>query len=296
MFYVADIIGSLDDSCQLEANMDGLIVFNGADRIDKDGTIDTIEINFCTAPRSNKARISLYIIRAKENNPKLFSIFTHLKPISDLKESIGEQTFKVEIRVERGDYLGFNFDNQAGNPFALERDSYFAKILSSFNSSRHSVSHMTDMNNIYEEPIFTHCVNQGISVCFTIKDTRDIKENIRNKFKQWRHSHSADGNELNVLTTPRRQQLHSSYYSKRLLITFSKIFRLDLTKFQEHDNMLRETSIAQDHWELELEIIKEEERDEIGREKISLLRTNQNKHKYEKKQLTVREILNKSSD
>jgi len=47
------------------------------------------------------------------------------------------------------------------------------------------------------------------------------------------------------------------------------MYRLDLTKFQKRDNMLRESSIAQDYWESELETIKEKELDESGRRKKS---------------------------
>jgi len=47
------------------------------------------------------------------------------------------------------------------------------------------------------------------------------------------------------------------------------MYRLDLTKFQKRDNMLRESSIAQDYWESELEAIKENERNESGRRKKS---------------------------
>ncbi len=45
------------------------------------------------------------------------------------------------------------------------------------------------------------------------------------------------------------------------------MFFLDLTKFQERDNMLRESSIAQDYWQRELKHIIEQERDEVDREK-----------------------------
>ncbi len=51
--------------------------------------------------------------------------------------------------------------------------------------------------------------------------------------------------------------------------------RLDLTKFQKRDNMLRESSIAQDYWESELKVIKESEREEFGQRKTSESRTSE---------------------
>ncbi|CAF1244195.1 unnamed protein product [Rotaria sordida] len=41
----------------------------------------------------------------------------------------------------------------------------------------------------------------------------------------------------------------------------------NLNKFQERNNMLRESSIAQDHWQHDLKRIVEQERDEVDREK-----------------------------
>jgi hypothetical protein len=44
--------------------------------------------------------------------------------------------------------------------------------------------------------------------------------------------------------------------------SFHRFYSLDLTEFQKRDNMLRESSIAQDHWQEELKRIMQEERGE----------------------------------
>jgi len=154
----------------------------------------------------------VYIIKKKKDNPNQFLIQNDLKPISDLQTSVGVQTFKVQIPVEKGDYLGFHFADNAGNPFTLERDSYFTKLDSS-KSARLSASNMNRNPSMPEVLTFIHCASQGISVRFTIKDDLSIREKIREKFIPWRKVHP-DVGELNVLPMQRSQRPHSSYYSK----------------------------------------------------------------------------------
>jgi hypothetical protein len=45
------------------------------------------------------------------------------------------------------------------------------------------------------------------------------------------------------------------------------VFYLDLTNFQIRDNMLRESSIAQVHWQSVLKTVIEEERNGLSRDK-----------------------------
>jgi hypothetical protein len=212
MYYVGNALGSLDNSSQLAANTYGLIVFNGTDRIDYDGLIDRISINFCTAPSSCEARIRVYIIKKNTDNPNQFSIQDDSTYINDLQASEGVQTFKVQIPVEKGDYLGFYFDNDAGNPFTLERDSYYAKLDSS-ESARLSPMDISRNQSLPEELTFIHCASQGISVRFRIKDDRGICEKIREKFRRWSNVHPGVG-ESNVLPMQTPQHPHSFYYSK----------------------------------------------------------------------------------
>jgi hypothetical protein len=196
--------GSLDNSTQLDANLSGLIVFNGSDRIDRNGKIDRISINFCKAPTSSAAVIKLYVIKAKESNPTQFNISEHRTPISELKESDGVQIFKKQdISVKPGDYLGFYFGSGAGSPFTLNRDSYFAKLPTS----------AVDMQNgKSKEPLFLHCVSQGITASFRIKDTRNIWVRIKETFRRPNtvNLESTDGS--NTSTTDRSQKTETNIY------------------------------------------------------------------------------------
>ncbi len=211
MFCLDNTIGSIDTNSSIDANLSGLIVFNGADRIDRNGTINKISINFCRAPTSNTAVIRLYIIKAKTKNPTQFDICEHQQPISDLNESSGVQTFKVRIFVEKGDYLGFHFPFDAGSPFTLNCDSYFAKLP---HSSR-NVPNFLDTK--CEELSFLHCASQGISVKFTIKDTRSIRQRIIETFKRSNTSNLESDDQTNALSTGRLHQTERVYYSKNFL-------------------------------------------------------------------------------
>lgn len=218
MFCLDNTIGSLDSSSQLDANLSGLIVFNGADRIDRYGTIDRISINFCKAPISSTAVIKLYVIKAKPNNPTQFYAYQHRTPISELKQSAGVQTFKDQnIPVARGDYLGFHFAKDAGSPFTINRDSYFTKLPSSSDSSWNVVYVQVTKR---EELPFSHCVSQGITVNFRIKDTRSLSEKITDIFRRPNtvNSEAADG--PNTQSTEKLHQTENFHYRKSLSFIF----------------------------------------------------------------------------
>jgi hypothetical protein len=63
-------------------------VFNGADRIDRNGTIDQISINLCTVPTSNEAKIQLFIIQAKSDKPGPFQVREHTPSLTNLQEYV----------------------------------------------------------------------------------------------------------------------------------------------------------------------------------------------------------------
>jgi hypothetical protein len=195
--------------------MSGLIVFNGADRNDCDGIIDQVSINFCTAPTSSKAEIKLYIIKAKVDKPGQFQVQEHTSPITDLKESIGEQTFKVQILVEKDDYLGFQFADNAGSPFTLQRDSYFFKFPPSYSDTECR----RNEQDIDEELTFIHCATQGITVNFRAKDTCSISREMM-KISKSKTIHPKDTNSINTSSTENWQLTKNSYYSKKYILAF----------------------------------------------------------------------------
>lgn len=213
-FYLDNTIGSLYSSSQLDANLSGLIVFNGADCIPGDGTIDTVSINFCKAPISSEAIIELYVIKPIKNNRTLFEAHKHAKPISDLMKCSGVRKFKSQkIPVKKGDYLGFHFTEGAGNPFITSGDSYVAKWPPSSGSSQNT----ENFQNIMRKQIkFLYYASQGITASFTIKYTRSASNEKIGMF--WRPTA--------VDLQDRSHQTEHSSYRKRIEYFFSYLWSI----------------------------------------------------------------------
>ena len=229
-FYLDIIIGSLHSSSQLDANLSGLIVFNGADCIPGDGTIDTVSINFCNAPISSEAIIELYVIKPITNNRTLFETHKHAKPISDLTKCSGVRKFKSQkIPVKKGDYLGFHFTNGAGSPFITSGDSYVAKWTPSSGSSQNTGS----LQNVTDKRIkYLYYANQGITASFTIKYTRSASNEKIGIF--WRSTavNLEDTDGSNRVSEERSRQTEYSPYRKTVEYFFHYfwsilLFRVD---------------------------------------------------------------------
>jgi hypothetical protein len=236
-----------------------MIVFNATDRIVCDGRIDKIAINFCRAPTKNDAIIELYSIRESPNDLNHFFVKQFDSIITNLKISKGIQKAAInEISVQEGEYIGFKFGTNAGSPFTTECTSYYTNDVLENSEQEHKI-------------LFTQCINHGISVSFSIKNHRDTKKSSKRKI-------TGETNEEQFLmqveqhVTKAKQKPLRTLDSNINLITenesiFCRCLFLDLTKFQERDNMLRESSIAQEHWQRQLQRIIDQERDEVDREK-----------------------------
>jgi hypothetical protein len=190
-------------------------VFNGADCIPQDGTINTVSINFCKAPTSSEGKIELYVIKPIPNNATLFKIDKTPKSISNLKKSSGEQKFKTQnILVQKGNYLGFHFAKDAGSPFITSGDSYVCKYPSSSGSSQDAKNYHDEQSKGHK---FLYYTGQGITASFTIKYTRSAGDKTKPRFCPSTTVNSEDtGGPPITVSNERSHQTKHSYYRKRV--------------------------------------------------------------------------------
>ncbi|CAF1661784.1 unnamed protein product [Rotaria magnacalcarata] len=281
-----------------------LIVFNIDNYVVSAGTIDRVLINFCKAPTQSTVKIKVYIIRSIFNNREHFFVQEQVNSfVTNVRPSVGIQKFQVKpFKVQKGDYVGFKFPKNAGDPFTIKHASYYVE---------HNVDQSIETEEIMH---FTQCANHGITVTYTMSRGENRDDSIRkNNFILFEKetassSHvgltpsSDDKKQLIVdksgsssIAVPVRQDLTSkrAKVNDSLALTLSFLL-LDLTQFQQRDNMLRESSIVQDYLQLVIENIMREERDDSSRERKARFKNEQESLKLQNQQEKLIELLQKT--
>ncbi|CAF4469548.1 unnamed protein product [Rotaria sp. Silwood2] len=215
--------------------------------------------------------------------------------ITNLRLSAGIHKCEIKpFKVNEGDYVGFKFTENAGGPFSIERASYY-------------VEHHVDENIEIEEIMhFTPCTNHGITVTFTVNhnEKRDKPIEKNNFVRSNMEMNKINNEEKEVTATSIHDYLSTPSDDNKPLITDKRqrlsiavSFRQDLTNltpFQQRDNMLRENTITQDYWQVLIEKIMREERDEPNREKKVRFKHEHGSVKLQKQQEKLIELLEKS--
>ncbi|CAF3781149.1 unnamed protein product [Rotaria sp. Silwood1] len=281
----------LDDSSKLDANVMNLIVFNVDNRAINAGIVDKILINFCTPPTDSNARIKVYIIKPVLNSSEHFFVQEQIESfVTNLRPSVGIQKFEIKpFKVHDGDYVGFKFTENAGGPFSVESASYYIEQNIDQNIEKEQVMH------------FTPCANHGITVTFTLNS----KQNRNKCFVGANVEMNKMNNEKKEITTTSIHHYISTppddikplITNKRRRSSIAVSFRQDLTKltpFKQRDNMLRESTIAQDYWQSLIENIMREERDDSNREKKARFTHEHDSVKLQKQQEKLIELAEKT--
>ncbi|CAF4204925.1 unnamed protein product [Rotaria sp. Silwood2] len=280
----------LNDSSKLDANVTDLIVFNVDNRVINDGIVDKILINFCTAPTDSNAKIKVYIIKSVLSSSEHFFVQEQIESfVTNLRPSVGIQKFEIEpFIVHYGDYVGFKFTENAGGPFSIECTSYY-------------IEHIIDQNIEGEVMHFTPCANHGITVTFTLNH----KES-RNKYfvRSYLEMSKMNNEEKEITATSTYRNFSISSDDNKPLITDKRrrssitvSFRQDLTNvtpFQQRDNMLRESTIAQEYWQSLIENIMKEEQDNSNREKKARFKHEHDSVELQKQQKKLIVLLEKT--
>ncbi|CAF2989728.1 unnamed protein product [Rotaria sp. Silwood2] len=282
----------LNDSRKLDANVTDLIVFNVDNRVINDGIVDKILINFCTAPTDSNAKIKLYIIKPVSSGSEHFSVQEQIESfVTNLRPSVGIQKFEIEpFRVHYGDYVGFKFTENAGCPFSIECASYY-------------VEHIIDQNIEREVMHFTPSPKHGITVTFTLNHKKSKnKYFIRSDLEM----NKMNNEEIKITTTSTDRNFSIPFDDNKPLITDKRrrisidvSFRQDLSNgmpFQQRDNMLRESTIAQDYWQSLINKIMKEERDDSNREKKARFKHEHDSVELQKQKNKLIELLENTID
>ncbi|CAF4627442.1 unnamed protein product, partial [Rotaria sp. Silwood2] len=203
--------------------------------------------------------------------------------------SVGIQKFEIEpFIVHYGDYVGFKFTENAGGPFSIECTSYY-------------IEHIIDQNIEGEVMHFTPCANHGITVTFTLNH----KES-RNKYfvRSYLEMSKMNNEEKEITATSTYRNFSISSDDNKPLITDKRrrssitvSFRQDLTNvtpFQQRDNMLRESTIAQEYWQSLIENIMKEEQDNSNREKKARFKHEHDSVELQKQQKKLIVLLEKT--
>ncbi|CAF4831194.1 unnamed protein product [Rotaria socialis] len=282
-----DVYSFLDGGSELHANVMDLIVFNIDNYVVSAGMIDKFLINFCRAPTESNAKIKVYIIRSIFNNREHFFcartsgfLRHHLRP------SVGIQKYQVKpFKVQKGDYVGFKFTKNAGDPFTIKHASYYVE---------HNVDQSIETKEIMH---FNPCANHGITATYTMSHDENKDDSIRkNNFILFKRKTAYSSHVGLTPSSDDKKQLIIDKSGRSSIAVPVRQDLTNLTQFQQRDNMLRESSIAQDYLQLVIENIMREERDDSSRERKSRFKNEQESLKLQNQQEKLIELLQKTNN
>lgn len=131
------------------------------DQVKDTGVVNTVSINFCTAPEAHKPEISFFVVMHTNtaSNPNTFQIVNQyeLKTNTEaIQGKKGIRTFNVGgIPVDKGQYLAIRFAPGSGNPYATERNQYY--------------TYFDDRPYRGQCLQFTRCRTSGIAMSFEVQ-------------------------------------------------------------------------------------------------------------------------------
>ncbi|CAF3085598.1 unnamed protein product [Rotaria socialis] len=282
---VNDVYSFLDGGSELHANVMDLIVFNIDNYVVSAGTIDKFLINFCRAPTESNAKIKVYIIRSIFNNREHFFVQEQVDSfVTNLRPSVGIQKYQVKpFKVQKGDYVGFKFTKNAGDPFTIKHASYYVE---------HNVDQSIETKEIMH---FNPCANHGITATYTMSHDENRDDSIRkNNFILFKRKTAYSSHVGLTPSSDDKKQLIIDKSGRSSIAVPVRQDLTNLTQFQQRDNMLRESSIAQDYLQLVIENIMREERDDSSRERKSRFKNEQESLKLQNQQEKLIELLQKT--
>ncbi|CAF2110866.1 unnamed protein product, partial [Rotaria magnacalcarata] len=282
---VNDVYSFLDGGSELHANVMDLIVFNIDNYVVSAGMIDKFLINFCRAPTESNAKIKVYIIRSIFNNREHFFVQEQVDSfVTNLRPSVGIQKYQVKpFKVQKGDYVGFKFTKNAGDPFTIKHASYYVE---------HNVDQSIETKEIMH---FNQCANHGITATYTMSHDENRDDSIRkNNFILFKRKTAYSSHVGLTPSSDDKKQLIIDKSGRSSIAVPVRQDLTNLTQFQQRDNMLRESSIAQDYLQLVIENIMREERDDSSRERKSRFKNEQESLKLQNQQEKLIELLQKT--
>ncbi|CAM4903708.1 unnamed protein product [Rotaria socialis] len=280
-----DVYSFLDGGSELHANVMDLIVFNIDNYVVSAGMIDKFLINFCRAPTESNAKIKVYIIRSIFNNREHFFVQEQVDSfVTNLRPSVGIQKYQVKpFKVQKGDYVGFKFTKNAGDPFTIKHASYYVE---------HNVDQSIETKEIMH---FNPCANHGITATYTMSHDENRDDSIRkNNFILFKRKTAYSSHVGLTPSSDDKKQLIIDKSGRSSIAVPVRQDLTNLTQFQQRDNMLRESSIAQDYLQLVIENIMREERDDSSRERKSRFKNEQESLKLQNQQEKLIELLQKT--
>ncbi|CAM4760708.1 unnamed protein product [Rotaria magnacalcarata] len=262
-----------------------LIVFNIDNYVVSAGMIDKFLINFCRAPTESNAKIKVYIIRSIFNNREHFFVQEQVDSfVTNLRPSVGIQKYQVKpFKVQKGDYVGFKFTKNAGDPFTIKHASYYVE---------HNVDQSIETKEIMH---FNQCANHGITATYTMSHDENRDDSIRkNNFILFKRKTAYSSHVGLTPSSDDKKQLIIDKSGRSSIAVPVRQDLTNLTQFQQRDNMLRESSIAQDYLQLVIENIMREERDDSSRGRKSRFKNEQESLKLQNQQEKLIELLQKT--
>ncbi|CAF1269571.1 unnamed protein product, partial [Didymodactylos carnosus] len=254
--------GSIEHQSIIDSNLSDMVVFNFMDKITVGGRIGDVTVNFCTLPISDQPEIKLYVLQPRPDDPRAFTVIEWLDrdhyvvPVENLNRirdysPVGKQNgvhtiaTNTDIPVLAGQYLAISFGFGAGSPYSVERNEYSVNI-------KHFQTALKQKKSV----LFTNYPNKGAAFSFNVVQTDTYgnqipPEAVRNS--------NANMMELTVQYPGSESVKSSDRHSRQRRSSGS----FEMTnKFQERDNVLRESSIAEDYWKQIIESIKKGEQNE----------------------------------
>jgi hypothetical protein len=236
---------------KIDSNLFDMVVFNGVDRIRHSGFINSVTINFSSPPRIPNPSITLYLLISENDNPNMFLVVGEqpLPPNRIQQGRIGVQTIVLDNPLEcfEKQFVALAFARHSGTPASIK------------DRNEHSVNldYFCNLKNRGRSIDFINYSNKGAAFSFIIEPSKSkillfFSSLICCLFFLARSNHrSAPQTQRRLLETETITGTTSDELLTSIVTTQNK--------FEERDNMLRESSIAEDYWKQVIDKIKKQE-------------------------------------
>ena len=192
--------------------------------------------------------IILYLLSNEGNNSNMFRIESEEKlSVNNIRKGVRTIALENPIRCFKNQFIALAFGPHSGSPASVkDRNEYSIDF-----------GHFCNVKEQNKPIVFNNYPNKGAAFSFVVEQSSKGIFSLFDKINIVLPT--GQNNQATVITTGKGQISSTGKIKEQTLMDSSSFTVTPQNRFEDRDNMLRESSIAEDYWKHIINEIKQQE-------------------------------------